>query len=188
MQNAAYDYDCCRRVWQRVNPQENPYPTMRSNAAEQSELSLPGAEGNPCCMGTKALESIEVLEDFIRGEIEDARKYAALAKTAPTQTRKAFHRMAEDERGHARKLSAVYYLITGRRYCPQVVTQKQRYPSFFAMLRSFYHEEACGGFNYLRASEEALDYCLENIFSELSQDEYRHADCLLDLLGKGMRM
>lgn len=198
----VYDYAGCERIWRKVAPGENPYPEMRASAAEngrsesrqaesgqtESELSLPGAESNPCCMGTEVVESVDVLKGFVRGEIADAQQYALLAKCAPTQgARKMFRAMSADEERHAQRLLAVVYLITGERYCPHVYPEKRQCGSYCAMLRELYHEEACGGFNYLRAADETLDYCLEKIFTELSQDEYRHAGRLLDLLGRNMR-
>jgi len=186
--SAAHDYPLCRQVWQRVNPQEEPYPMMNS-ATQENELQLPGAEENPCCMGTEAQESLKVLQGFIRGEMADQKKYAVLAVSAPTQrARKLFCTLARDEKNHLQRLLATYYLITGERYEEHLVLQKAKYPSFPAMLRSFYHEEVCGGLNYLRASEETLDYCLEKLLAELSQDEYRHAEDLLDLLGSCMKL
>lgn len=88
-QNAAYDYRRCARVWQRVDPTLNPYPDVRATAAmaadtpgdglsaaeRNAELTLPGAQADPCCMGTAALESLEVLQGFIREELADRRTY-----------------------------------------------------------------------------------------------------------------
>ena len=97
-QNAAYDYRRCARVWQRVDPTLNPYPDVRATAAmaadtpgdglsaaeRNAELTLPGAQADPCCMGTAALESLEVLQGFIREELADRRTYLFLARRAPT--------------------------------------------------------------------------------------------------------
>ena len=84
-QNAAYDYRRCARVWQRVDPTLDPYPDVRAAAAMAADtpgdglsaaernagLTLPGAQADPCCMGTAALESLEVLQGFIREELAD---------------------------------------------------------------------------------------------------------------------
>ena len=64
----ACDYEACREVWKRVAPGEDPYP-MADNAntqmsAQDSELTLPGAEADPCCMGSEASVSVEVLQAF----------------------------------------------------------------------------------------------------------------------------
>lgn len=196
-QNAAYDYRRCARVWQRVDPTLDPYPDVRAAAAmaadtsgdglsaaeRNAELSLPGAQADPCCMGTAALESLEVLQGFIREELTDRRTYLFLARRAPTaEVRQVFRAIASDEGRHARRLLAAVYLITGERYCPAICYPPLRCDGYCAALRERYHEEVCGGFNYRRASQETLDPCLQQLLLAFSQDEYRHANAMLCLL------
>lgn len=196
-QNAAYDYRRCARVWQRVDPTLDPYPDVRAAAAmaadtsgdglsaaeRNAELSLPGAQADPCCMGTAALESLEVLQGFIREELTDRRTYLFLARRAPTaEARQVFRAIASDEGMHARRLLAAVYLITGERYCPTICYPPLRCDGYCAALRERYHEEVCGGFNYRRASQETLDPCLQQLLLAFSQDEYRHANAMLCLL------
>lgn len=196
-QNAAYDYRRCARVWQRVDPTLNPYPDVRAKAAmaadtpgdglsaaeRNAELTLPGAQADPCCMGTAALESLEVLQGFIREELADRRTYLFLARRAPTaEARQMFRAIASDEGRHARRLLAAVYLITGERYCPAICYPPLRCDGYCAALRERYHEEVCGGFNYRRASQETLDPCLQQLLLAFSQDEYRHANAMLCLL------
>lgn len=196
-QNAAYDYRRCARVWQRVDPTLDPYPDVRAAAAmaadtsgdglsaaeRNAELSLPGAQADPCCMGTAALESLEVLQGFIREELADRRTYLFLARRAPTaEVRQMFRAIASDEGRHARRLLAAVYLITGERYCPAICYPPLRCDGYCAALRERYHEEVCGGFNYRRASQETLDPCLQQLLLAFSQDEYRHANAMLCLL------
>lgn len=196
-QNAAYDYRRCARVWQRVDPTLDPYPDVRAAAAmaadtpgdglsaaeRNAELTLPGAQADPCCMGTAALESLEVLQGFIREELTDRRTYLFLARRAPTaEARQVFRAIASDEGRHARRLLAAVYLITGERYCPAICYPPLRCDGYCAALRERYHEEVCGGFNYRRASQETLDPCLQQLLLAFSQDEYRHANAMLCLL------
>lgn len=196
-QNAAYDYRRCARVWQRVDPTLNPYPDVRATAAmaadtpgdglsaaeRNAELTLPGAQADPCCMGTASLESLEVLQGFIREELADRRTYLFLARRAPTaEARQVFRAIASDEGRHARRLLAAVYLITGERYCPAICYPPLRCDGYCAALRERYHEEVCGGFNYRRASQETLDPCLQQLLLAFSQDEYRHANAMLCLL------
>ena len=196
-QNAAYDYRRCARVWQRVDPTLNPYPDVRATAAmaadtpgdglsaaeRNAELTLPGAQADPCCMGTAALESLEVLQGFIREELADRRTYLFLARRAPTaEARQMFRAIASDEGRHARRLLAAVYLITGERYCPAICYPPLRCDGYCAALRERYHEEVCGGFNYRRASQETLDPCLQQLLLAFSLDEYRHANAMLCLL------
>lgn len=196
-QNAAYDYRRCARVWQRVDPTLDPYPDVRAAAAmaadtpgdglsaaeRNAELTLPGARADPCCMGTAALESLEVLQGFIREELADRRTYLFLARRAPTaEARQVFRAIASDEGRHARRLLAAVYLITGERYCPAICYPPLRCDGYCAALRERYHEEVCGGYNYRRASQETLDPCLQQLLLAFSQDEYRHANAMLCLL------
>lgn len=196
-QNAAYDYRRCARVWQRVDPTLDPYPDVRATAAmaadtsgdglsaaeRNAELTIPGAQADPCCMGTAALESLEVLQGFIREELADRRTYLFLARRAPTaEARQVFRAIASDEGRHARRLLAAVYLITGERYCPAICYPPLRCDGYCAALRERYHEEVCGGFNYRRASQETLDPCLQQLLLAFSQDEYRHANAMLCLL------
>lgn len=196
-QNAAYDYRRCARVWQRVDPTLDPYPDVRAAAAmaadtpgdglsaaeRNAELTLPGTQADPCCMGTAALGSLEVLQGFIREELADRRTYLFLARRAPTaEARQVFRAIASDEGRHARRLLAAVYLITGERYCPAICYPPLRCDGYCAALRERYHEEVCGGFNYRRASQETLDPCLQQLLLAFSQDEYRHANAMLCLL------
>ena len=196
-QNAAYDYRRCARVWQRVDPTLDPYPDVRAAAAmaadtpgdglsaaeRNAELTIPGAQADPCCMGTAALESLEVLQGFIREELADRRTYLFLARRAPTaEARQVFRAIASDEGRHARRLLAAVYLITGERYCPAICYPPLRCDGYCAALRERYHEEVCGGFNYHRASRETLDPCLQQLLLAFSQDEYHHANAMLCLL------
>ena len=182
--NGAYDVARCREVWKRVCPAEDPYPDADAgSAAQDADLSLPGAQADPCCMGTAALESLEVLQGFIREELADRRTYLFLARRAPTaEARQMFRAIASDEGRHARRLLAAVYLITGERYCPAICYPPLRCDGYCAALRERYHEEVCGGFNYRRASQETLDPCLQQLLLAFSQDEYRHANAMLCLL------
>ena len=149
-QNAAYDYRRCARVWQRVDPTLDPYPDVRAAAAmaadtpgdglsaaeRNAELTIPGAQADPCCMGTAALESLEVLQGFIREELADRRTYLFLARRAPTaEARQVFRAIASDEGRHARRLLAAVYLITGERYCPAICYPPLRCDGYCAALR-----------------------------------------------------
>ena len=173
----ACDYEACREVWKRVAPEEDPYP-MADNAntqmsAQDSELTLP----------------VEVLQGFLREELGDAQVYAYLASCTPRrELARAFRALSEDEKRHARDLAAAIYLITGKAYCPRVCVEQPDTCDLCALLRSLYHAEACAGYNYARTGEETLDLCLSKLFAAMSEDEYRHAELLMKLLGRKMNV
>ena len=130
-----YDYRQYDQIWQRVSPSLNPYPGMeapaegtggaapsvpQTPAAVRAEENLPGAAANPCCMGSAAMDDLAVVEGFIEVELADQRYYLAFSRQAPVSARQLLRSIAQDEGGHARRLMAVYYLITGRCYRPSV--------------------------------------------------------------------
>ena len=146
-------------------------------------LQLPGAEANPCCMGSEAQTSIDVIRGFAESEAADRQFYLHLSRRMRSQNAvRLLRRIAAEEEGHLKRLQAVYYLITG-----ECMTMDRRITineskGCCAALRQAYHEEACAGFNYLRAADAASDTCLQEIFKEMGEDEMRHAKQLLQLL------
>ena len=63
-----YDFRQHDRLWQRVGPGLEPYPETTAEAMPRreelppaQESQLPGAEPNPCCMGSEARELLAVL-------------------------------------------------------------------------------------------------------------------------------
>lgn len=211
-QNAspAYDFRVYDRVWQRVAPGTDPFAENPGEAAsaggenaasavpavnsanvpaaaqeEGGDASLPGAELNPCCMGTNAMESLEVLEGFMQEELGVSRCCQALAcRIQNQQAAQLLRRAAYEKNAAARDLCAAYYLITGKRYQPAITLEQTCWNNLSQALRSFYHQEACNGFNYQRAADETMDLCLKRLFSRLSEASYRRADMLMSLLGR----
>lgn len=208
MDTEQYDYRRYDRVWQRVSPTLEPYPGCPCGAGEMAqntppaaqppavsgltpaqirqESQLPGAEVNPCCMGSAAEELLDVLTGFIEGELSDRRYYLALLRCAPTWARQTLRTIADDEWGHAKRLMAVYYLITGQCYRPNVSCGHVSIDRWCPALRSRYHEEACGSLNYNRAAESTTDICLSRILKELGADEYRHSELIAALLERSL--
>ena len=192
----VYDFRQYDRIWQRVAPGLEPYPAEGGNSAAaqkedtalmpRHEAVLPGAQQNPCCMGSAAMESIAVLTGFVEEELADSRHYTAFARQAPAGARTALQKLAAEEAEHARMLMAVYYLITGKCYQPHVSCDRVYIGPYCPALRERYHAEACGGFNYIRAAEETTDPCLRKLLTELSESEYRHANTVLALLEKAL--
>jgi rubrerythrin len=137
-------------------------------------------------MGSAAAEQLEVLTGFIEEELEERRQLLALAQRAPTWARQKLRDMAWEEDSHARRLMAVYYLITGECYRPRVSCERICVERWCPALRERYHVQACSGLNYARAADETTDLCLQRLWMELSAEEYHHADRLLRILEKGL--
>lgn len=189
----VYDFRQYDRLWQRVQPALEPYPETTAaldrsagggGAAQAADL--PGAEPDPCCMGTEAAVLLNVLTGYIEEERADRQWYLALLRQAPSWARQTLRRMAEDEDSHARRLMAAYYLITGQSYRPQVTCGAVHVGVWRDALRQSYHEEVCTAMNYARTADDTVDLCLSRLLQELSADEYRHADRLMTMLERNL--
>lgn len=200
----AYDYRLYDRIWQRVSPDLNPYPEIRAAEAGNApavaapaaaspapvqesggEGNLPGAERDPCCMGTEAQESLGVLEGFMEEELAEARCCLSLScRVRNTAAAQLFRRIASEKQAAVKELSAAYYLITGSCYAPAVAVEHMQWASLAEALRSCYHQEACNGFNYQRAADATVDLCLQKLLNRLGEQAYRRAGCVMALLGQ----
>lgn len=188
-----YDYRQYDKIWQRVAPDLNPYPDMRAVPAadmtgipQMPEVSPAKTEDGSCCMGPAAGEMLDVLRGFIEDELSDRRYYLAFCRQAPPNARQTLRDIAVEEGCHARQLMAVHYLITGSSYQPSIANEKVYIGPYCNALRERYHMEACGGLNYLRASDGTTDLCLQKLLAGLSEDEYCHAEKMMDLLEKAL--
>ena len=185
-----YDFRRYDRIWQRVSPTLEPYGAESDSAASslalRSESQLPGAEENPCCMGTAARESLNVLTGYIEEELDDHRHYTALIRCAPHWARAVLQTICEEEFRHTKRLMTAHYLITGECYRPAIPCGHIRFEGWCQTLRKRYHSESCGALNYARSGEETTDICLRRIFQELSHEEYHHADLISRLLERSL--
>ena len=160
---------------------ETPAVPVPANSA------LPGAERNPCCMGTEAAEMLGVITGYMEAALSDRRYLLALARQAPSWARRDLRDMAEDLQDQARRLMAAHYLITGQRCRPSVSTERIYVGRWCPALRERYHAAACSGFNYARSAEDSLDPCLTKLFEELSKQSYAHAETLMGLLQRSLQ-
>ncbi len=149
--------------------------------------NLPGAERNPCCMGTEAAELLDVITGYIEAALSDRRYLLALLRQAPSWARKPLRDMAADLQDQARRLMAAHYLITGRRYRPSVSAERIYAGRWCPALRERYHAAACSGFNYARSAEDTMDPCLTKLFEEMSKQSYAHAETLMGLLQRSLQ-
>ena len=184
----SFDYRQYDRIWQRVDPELNPYPEARAAMASGcvSESAAPAAE-LPCCMASASGAQLELLRGFIEGELEDRRTYLTYARCAPgLGARQTLQQIAREEGMHARRLLSVYFLITGECYKPVMPVGRIAVAPWCELLRTRWHEESCGSLAYRRAAKEANDECLAGILQDLSADEARHARRLLCLLEQSL--
>jgi len=182
-------------VWDRVGPQLPPYgeegtakmPALRPMASViQGEAALPGAEVDPCCMGSAAAESLAVITGFGEDELAECRHLQALSRQAPGWAAGLLRELAAQHAAQAKRLFAVHYLITGSCYAPAVQTERIYVGRWCPALRERYHAAACNGLNYDRAADGTTDICLQKLLRELSQASYRQADAILRILERSI--
>lgn len=148
--------------------------------------SLPGAVSDPCCMGSAARDDLAVLEGFRDQEAADRRYYQAMLRSAPAAARPALRELMARKQAHSRYLGALLYLITGQNRPETLDCQRIYVGSWCPALRQRYHEEACAGFNYLRAADGTTDPCLQKAYQRLSAESYQQAEWVTGLLEKAL--
>ena len=160
-------------------------PPSQGMGAAAGAANLPGADRNPCCMGSNARESLMVLEGFLEDELAGRRYAMALASGVRQQSMvRLLRRIAAEKLAAAQELCAAYYLTTGNHYRSAVAVEHMQFGSLAEAMRSLYHQEACSGLNYQRAADETMDPCLQRLFTQLGKQSYQHADDIMVLLGK----
>ena len=87
-------------------------------------------------MGSAAAEMLSVLEGFIEEELGDQRHLQAMARQSPSWARQRLRDMAAEEGERARRLMAIYYLITGECYRPSISSERITVGRWCAALRS----------------------------------------------------
>lgn len=180
-----------QRVWKRVmaGNQENSPVTWETKTNEprekkpemvpmappsQREDDFPRRE-DVICLGKESLECAGLLQKMIQEELSDWRLYLALSRRVGGVPGKQLAAIGAEERRHAKRLSAAYFLMTGVRYWPEGSTEKQVSTSYLGQLRRRFQEEQSGMMAYLAAAESTTDPCLKQMFLEHAQDEWGHA-------------
>lgn len=205
----GYDFRRYDHVWQRVAPGVNPWaadpvpgrgavsglgnglavsaPPDRSGSAAGDPMPDPCCTGtDPCCMGPESRKDLPMLSGFLEAELSQRRQLLALGKTAPVWARGALRDLAAGSMGRARRLMAVWYLITGEAYCPAVSVDAVRVGRWGPALRERYHDAACLAVRYGQAAETMGDPCLGRLLWELSAAGYAGASELLRLVERSV--
>ena len=121
----------------------------------------------------------EQVMELLVHELEDACTYRTLAGRVKGEVRQQLLKLAREEEGHYRKLEAVYYLMTGRRPCPD----RPKAPCVSCTneeLRRRYEGEVEGARQYHCLAKNAGSF--ESVMHCLGHDEERHSRVILHLL------
>ena len=116
---------------------------------------------------------------MIQCECCEAAIYRSLAAQGPKCARERLLRLAEDERCHAKRLGALYFLMTGKKYCPEPVRGACT-ACFNEALRKQYQAELEAQEQYARLAARAGEQAC--MFEALARDEGRHAKMIYCIL------
>ena len=163
-----------------------PVITPEETFSAPDDAILPGAEPDPCCMGSEAETDTAVLIGFAEDEYAERRQLQALSRQAPVWARQTLLTLAAHAAARAKKSIAAYYLITAETYPPAICTEKIYVGKFLPALRERYHSAACTAMNYERAADGAADPCLNALFRELSADAFECAAAVMRLLERAL--
>lgn len=150
------------RVWSRVMGAS----CQTSEAPKVEKPQMQGLDEQTLC-------------ELLCGELRDYTTYCHLACMARGCARKTLQCIAADEKRHAKMLAAIYYILTGKKACPDPA----KAPCVACLnesLREQYSGELQASRRYAELARCAGEHACT--FEKLSADECRHAQMLYSLL------
>ena len=142
----------------------------------------PGASGTPAfCLGEDSRGDSQRLEQLMTLAKEGAAAARLMACRASGSCAKALSALACDHRLAFRRLSAAYFLITGKRYSPKCGPVKLNCSLALALRRQFLWEQQWEQLNN-QAAQATTDHCLKELYLELAQEGAFHAGSIRSLL------
>lgn len=147
------------RVWSRVMCSQAAAPACQS----KEDVCLSG----------------EMLAELITGELRSSCLYRSLARMACPQVQKTLLCIAGQEKCHAKKLSVMYFLATGKKYClpnPRPACTA----CFNEAVRQAYKEELKAACQYDMLAQKAGSHaCTLRSIAEEEQEHARQLACIL---------
>lgn len=192
------DREIFERVWRRVMPEDQlaspieVIPAAEYTPPVSAPRPMPALSPEPApaptkpedmpCLGPGSAVHGSELQAFILEELRDHHTYQALARRTQGQAGRTLAGIAADERRHAKRLSAAYFLISGVRYWPIERAAGRNEGGYLNSLRSRFLGEQKGERAYRTAAEGTQDPCLKELYLELAEEENAHAWLLRGVL------
>ena len=168
------DREVFERVWRRVMPEDRPDCPFTLYSEEETEHApVRPTEGKRTELLPVPAEQSggdgAVLQAFIADELSDWRTYQTLARRIPGGNGRALMGVAADERRHAGRLSAAYFLLSGVKFWPPAEPELTK-EGWMAILRRRYWAERKGAEAYRTAAGRTGDSALRELYLELARD------------------
>lgn len=143
--------------------------------------TAPTPETPPLCLGEASQGDGARLEELMTLALAGAAAARAISRRANGACARTLSSLACDHRSAFRRLSAAYFLITGRRYTPKrpQVCLPASLP--LALRQQFVWEQQWEQKNR-QAAQAASDPCLKELYLELAQEGAFHAGCIRSIL------
>lgn len=148
-----------------------------------SRPSVPNCPSCPArpCLGEAAKGDVDRLKELMTLAKAGAMAGRALARRSNGPTAKAMSLLAQDHRSAFRRLSAAYFLITGKRYVPQCTAPVLPASLPLALRQQFVWEQQWELKNS-QAAQATADPCLRALYQELAQEGAYHAGAIRSIL------
>lgn len=171
-------------------PAEAPMPMLTEHVETRLPAPVPpqhvssraAPENDVPYLGASSAVYGAMLQEFIEHELVSWRTYLALSRRAPAGGNRILASIAADERRHAKRLSAAYFLISGVQYWPMERMGAAAHGAWPAALRRCFSGEQRAASRYHAAAAETSDPALYALYTELAIEESRHAQLLRELL------
>lgn len=141
----------------------------------------PGGETPDFCLGEASQGDSQRLEELMALAQAGAAVGRAMVRRAGGSCAKALSALACDHRLALKRLSAAYFLITGRRFAPKCPETKLPSSLPLALRRQFLWEQQWERKNR-QAAQATADPCLKELYLELAQEGALHAGTIRSIL------
>ena len=155
-----FDPEVFARVWSRVMPDQALSPIQPALPALRSPAQTAPA---PSCLGegsARYVPQLEALMDQLHAALGSVRLLASLAA---------------DQQRQLRRLSAAYFLITGRRYAPKGQGAAPSGPLSSALRTLFQQAQQCAAQAAVLARTVSDDPCLSRLLEDIQDEAQSHA-------------
>ena len=160
-----FDPEVFARVWSRVMPDQALSPIQPALPALRSPAQTAPA---PSCLGegsARYVPQLEALMDQLHAALGSVRQ---LARRGGGRASRLLASLAADQQRQLRRLSAAYFLITGRRYAPKGQGAAPSGPLSSA-LRTLFQQAA------VLARTVSDDPCLSRLLEDIQDEAQSHA-------------
>lgn len=121
------------------------------------------------------------MQNMISAELSSQRTYRAMARQIRGKASQTLSTLAADEGRHAKRLATAYFLMVGMRFWPENLPG-ERVDTLWGGIRRCYLKAQESEVAYRKLAQEAGDNSLQELFSDLAQEEAGHALFLRKLL------